>query len=127
MNEQAFHAAYNASRNGCNHYVQHPLVKSFLFTDGMHELADAGCFWMLDIFATELPPILRRDEDNWHGYISVTVPGDGTCSMKFERYDGDDANLWSKHIDWTDMPKGQYEFEIGFDGERVIACLLSEH
>ena len=35
MNTQAFLAAYRESRNGANHFVRHPLVRSFIYSNGI--------------------------------------------------------------------------------------------
>ena len=55
MDHAAFHKAYNEGRNGANHFVYHPFVSHFQYSDGVQECAATGMYWLLDTAATELP------------------------------------------------------------------------
>ena len=122
MDNKAFLDAYLESRNGCNYFVQHSLVRKFQYSDGVQACAEAGCHWLLDIAATEIPATMRSSKVE-HAIFEVAVLGSKarlalTCQ---------DVNLWHKPIDWTDMPEGEYIFEIVDEGNRVAMILLSEH
>lgn len=124
MDDKAFLKAYNESRNGCNYFVQHSLVRKFQYSDGVQECAEAGCYWLVDIAATELPKAMRSSQVE-HAMLEVSVKG-GKAIMKLTHQDKSPP-VWSKDIDWTDMPEGEYVFEIVDEGNRVAMILLSEH
>lgn len=125
MDTAAFLAAYNASRNGCNHFVQHPLVRRFEYSDGVEEVADAGCHWLLDIIATECPVPLRKSTEVV-GIVSVTVRPDAVALIELTIADGKPP-IWKRAVDWTDMPPGRYVFELVDEGHRFAFALVSEH
>lgn len=122
-------------RNGVNQAIRYnPLTPRFLISDGVKKLCDAaGCYWLLDILATELEPRLKRaieagEESTVHVTLKVT---DGKA-----RITTSSPALWSKQIPYTDFPGGEWTlFEVGtFDWDTetekalsVIAILPSEH
>jgi hypothetical protein len=124
MNETAFRNAFNESRNGANFFVRHPLVRSFQYSDGVQEVADAGAHWLLDIAATELPAALRNSGEV-QGILEVHVV-DGQVDLGLS-VDDDRPPVWRRHIDFTDMPDGKWLFELVDEGERVAMILLTEH
>jgi hypothetical protein len=124
MNETAFRNAFNESRNGANFFVRHPLVRSFQYSDGVQEVADAGAHWLLDIAATELPAALRNSGEI-QGILEVHVV-DGQADLGLN-VDDDRPPVWHRHIDFTDMPDGKWLFELVDEGERVAMILLTEH
>lgn len=125
MSEQAFHAAYNESRNGCNYFVRHSLVPFFEYSDGVKEVADAaGLYWLLDIIATEIPPVMRKHQVV-HGAVLVKVTG-SKAILSFNESEGSPV-LWTRNIDYTDMPAGDFIFEIADEGSRVAMILITEH
>jgi hypothetical protein len=85
--------------------------RTFMFTpelvhtDGVQYFADtAGCYWFLDIVATEIYPLLRQ-----HPFLSIKfVCGGGQGAISIE--DGDCNILKVRRIDHTDCPEGEYEF-----------------
>lgn len=123
MNTAEFLTAYRESRNGANQFYRHPLVRSFIYSDGVKECADAGLYWLLDILATECLKPVRTAEQQ--GIVSMRVRnGTANLSLSFE----DDApDAWSKKIDWTDAPDGDYSFVIGPNEVGVSMILLSEY
>lgn len=123
MDTDRFTAAYNESRNGANCFYRHPLVRRFQYSDGVQECAEAGCYWLLDILATELPGVMRRHQES-HGYIVVRV-ADGKATIAFEATEG--RPLWTKAIPHTDMPAGDWTFEVSDEGHRFALILISEH
>ena len=123
MDEKAFNRVYAESRNGCNEYYRHPLVRNFVYTDGVRDLADTGCWWMVDVFATEVPAVMRANSE-YNGWIIVRAK-DGRATMCFEVQE--DNPLWVKRIEHTDLPDGTYLFEIGREDSSYVCCLISEH
>lgn len=122
MNIEAFYKALNESRNGAYKFFRHPLARSFIYSDGMQEVAEAGCYWMLDIMATECAPLVRQERRQ--ALFAVAVEnGKAVLALSFD----DDHNAWTRKIDHTDMPNGTFKFVMGFDGTYASAYLLSEY
>lgn len=124
MNTQAFETAYNASRNGTDNFYRHPLVRSFQYSDGVKECAEAGCYWLIDILATEVPKPLRASEAGMV-VVKATV-ADSKAALKATAGDGDPP-IWSRNIDYTDLPPGEYEFLVSDEGDRFALILISEY
>jgi hypothetical protein len=85
--------------------------RTFMFTpklvhtDGVQYFAEtAGCFWLLDIIATEIYPLTKKEP-----FLSIKfwVNG-GEASIIAE--DGDLNPVFVKGIEHTDCPEGTYEF-----------------
>jgi hypothetical protein len=74
-------------------------------TDGVQYFADtAGCFWFLDIVATEIFELTKKEP-----FLAINMlVEDGQAKIAVE--DGDLGLLFSKHIEHTDCPSGLYEF-----------------
>lgn len=125
MNEAKFKAAYTESRNGASHFVRHPLVRQFQYSDGVQECAEAGCYWLLDIVATECLMPLRKSGEPM-GIVRLTVGEDSTASIDLTVAD-DAPPIWHKRIPWTDMPPGEYVFELADEGDRFAFILITEH
>jgi len=95
---------------GTTNYYYHPLYPWMKYTDGVKffcENAGNGAYWFLDLIGTEL----KKHANNKHVFLTVTllVYEDGTAHI-FCR-DGDNR-LWSRRIDSTDCPSGQYNFYL---------------
>lgn len=122
MNEQKFKQAYNASRNGANHFVRHPLVRKFHYSDGVQECAEAGCYWLLDMLATEITAKnFKAKDSSTMCIIKINVKnGDGRIVGEF--YDGDPKPYKKKMS--TDLPDGEWVFYLSDDGDGVIRCIL---
>lgn len=125
MDEAKFKAAYEESRNGANHFVRHPLVRGFLYSDGVEQIAEAGCYWLLDIIATECPHSLRRAGEV-NAMVRVTVGKDHQALIDMT-VAGDARPVWTRHINVTDMPPGQWLFELADEGHGCVLILLTEH
>lgn len=124
MDAEKFKAIYAESRNGCDHFVRHPLVRSFIYSDGVADLAETGMYWLLDIAATELLNVVRRG-----GALCVLrakVRG-GSAALTAELQD-DAPPAWKRDIHWTDMPEGEWKFFLNCDdGQHVSMILPSEY
>ena len=123
MDATKFKLIYNESRNGCNDFYRHPLMRRFQYSDGVKDLADVGCHWLLDILATECPKPLRASGEV-SGIVKVAV---GKKGARITRTSADDKPpIWKRRIEWTDMPEGEYLFELVDEGERFALVLLTE-
>lgn len=104
---------------GTENYYRHPLCRRVVWTDGVKAFADAaGGYWLLDILATELPPLVKT-----HGMIfaAMTVKH-GKASLRAS-HGGGHKNLWVRTVDYTDCPEGEWRFwmaEGGPDDTTVI-------
>ena len=121
MNTTQFIAAYNESRNGANHLARHPLVRSFLYSDGVQECAEAGAYWLLDVLATEIPAMMRESGLGL-AVVNVAVK-DGEATITCEKWDDDD-NPYRRHVTWTDLPEGEWPFYVADNGDRTFTCIL---
>lgn len=124
MDNNAFKKAYEESRNGCNGFYHHGMVRRFQYSDGVQQCAEAGCYWLLDIAATELPKVMR-DRGEPRCMFEVFVH-ESKAVLSLTARDNAPA-LWKRLIDLTDMPDGEYVFELVDEGERVAMILLTEH
>ena len=129
MNTEKFTQIYNESRNGANGFIRHPLARNFAFSDGVRDLADTGCWWMLDIFATELPAVFRKNEDvSNQCIVTAVVTPNQRASLYAEFEDG--VVAWKRGGIQTDLPVGRWKFLVADEGEgptpyRMI--LISEY
>ena len=113
MKTEDFIRAYEESRNGANQFYRHPLVRNFAYSDGVQECAEAGCYWLIDIAATEVPAVMRKEAETLATLI-VTVT-DGTAAIRLTG-SGDRVLPWSKTIYVTDLPNGEWVFLIADEG-----------
>ena len=124
MDNDAFFKAYIGSRNGCNKLYMHWCIRSFNYSDGVKECADAGCAWLVDIVATEIPQAMRKHRKP-HCMFEVSVK-DSKAHLQLTHQD-DAPPIWQRDIEYTDMPDGEYVFEICDEGNRVAMILITEH
>jgi hypothetical protein len=115
MNIEAFTKAYNESRNGCNQFFRHPLARRFAYSDGVKDCADAGCHWLLDILATELPPVFKVNEGVSNMASIHVVAKDSRAVIRAEFQD--DLVAWKRDIEYTDLPNGNWCFLISDERE----------
>ena len=74
-------------------------------TDGVQYFAEtAGCYWLLDIIATEIFPLTEHED-----FLSLSLlVKDGKASLAVE--DGDCKVIKVRKIEHTDCPDGVYAF-----------------
>lgn len=126
MDVNKFKSAYEESRNGADRFIRHALNRAFAMSNGVQEVADVGCHWLIDIFATELPSIFSSTPGYGQGIATITVIDKQQAKIEFSFED--DKPLWSKHIDYTDMPEGTWNFMVFRMSETTLGCiLLSEY
>jgi hypothetical protein len=128
------------SRNGMNCAIRYnPMTPRFIISDGVELLAKtAGCYWLLDILATELEPKLLttiNEGEVTTALVTLYVYEDRSAKVIATTAD-DVPPFWTKDVASTDFPAGQWLlFELGaFEwdwaaqrAKNVIAILLSEH
>ena len=124
MDTKQFLGAYSESRNGCNFFVRHPLVPVFQYSDGVKDCAEAGMYWLLDIIATECLKPLRLSGDQ-QSLVNVAVKN-GKCVIALSIED-DAPPLWKRKVAYTDLPDGEYIFELVDEGSRFAMILITEH
>ena len=120
MDDQAFKAAYNESRNGSNQMYHHNLVPPFRYTDGVRDCAMAGCYWVLDVVATEgrAAMIERAKVAEDHAlspHTLVAFSAKGWVEFRLEGYD-DDGNwvtVWRRAPALADLTEGEWRFDFG--------------
>lgn len=115
MDQKSFLDTYTSPRNGADYYVKygHLMVSS-----GVRELAETGCFWLLDVVATEFLPLAKRTPDLGIVYALVR---DSKANVRIE-FD-DDVVAHAKHIPYTDLPDGEFKFLL----QDSVFILLSEY
>jgi len=128
MNIEAFTKAYGESRNGCNGFIRHQSARQFAYSDGVQECAEAGIYWLLDIIATELPPVFRNSAEV-QNMVSIYVRAKG-CRAEIRAEFEEGIVAWRRKIDFTDLPDGEWVFLMVDEGAgpspyRMI--LLSEN
>lgn len=121
MDTEKFLKAYQESRNGTSFFVRHPLVRSFIYSDGVQECADAGCYWLLDILATEVRSTYFQTKDSTLA-IAVLEVANNKAELVVEFYDAD-PEPFKKTINYTDMPTGKWTFYLALE-EGLIKCFL---
>ena len=125
MNTEAFIQAYKESRNGTYFFVRHPLVCNFLFSDGLKECAEAGCYWLFDVLATEIQAKQFEEKQSTLCIVQVAVK-DQKCEITGEFYDGD-PSPYSKNVPYTDLPEGTWNFYLSLEDSKVLCYLPSEY
>ena len=121
MNATAFTAAYGESRNGANCFVRHPLVRSFHYSDGVEELAKAGCYWLLDVLATEVRVRNFATKNSSMCIVTITVKG-GRAQI-VGMFSDDDTRPYRKGVS-TNLPEGEWLLYLSHEGDGVVRCIL---
>jgi hypothetical protein len=88
---------------------RHVLNPKMLYTDGVQyfaENAGNGAYWLLDIMATELMD-LHKKEPFLH--IQMLVGG---SAARIIADDGNGNEVWRREIEFTDCPEGVWRFYL---------------
>lgn len=94
---------------GTERWYKHGLNPKMLYTDGVKAFAEnagGGAYWFLDIVATELMKIHKTEE-----FISIFLNSTGNDAT-LSATDGNDKQLWSRDMDFTDCPEGKWMFYL---------------
>ena len=116
----------NAELSHCSGTEQyyHGLNKRSIYTDGAQALFElAGAYWLYDIIQTKIWDVLRKKAPETYTFTITSENGKADLVLK----DYLENILWKRHINYTDFPEGSKDLIVGFDGERIITCLLSEN
>ena len=100
-------------------------MRSFIFSDGVKECAEAGCYWLLDILATEVQANQFKEKQSNLCILQVIVK-DQQCEITGEFFDGD-SSPYSKRVPFTDLPEGTWNFYLSYEDDKVICYLPSEY
>lgn len=96
---------------------QHWANKQFIMSEGLRAVAQvAGAHWWEDVLALEVAPLVLKAflaGEHAFGIVQLAVSGGkATAHLSLE----DDAPpAWSKTIDFTDFPDGEWSFYLGID------------
>lgn len=124
MNIEKFNEAYGAGRNGANEFYQHWANAKFHYSDGVKDCADAGCRWLLDMIATELPEVMI-ETGAVQGIVSLIVK-DNKGHVELTLAD-DTPPVWKHELEYTDMPDGKFDFLLANESVRFALILISEY
>lgn len=81
------------------------LNRRMTYTEGAQAFAKcAGAYWFINIVATELFALQVKE-----GFLSIVLHVEGT-KAKITADDGNGNALFTKSIDYTDCPEGEWEF-----------------
>jgi len=106
---------------GSENFYKVCIFSKGVVTDGVKYFADeAGAYWFLDIVATEIEPLLVREE-----FIAITLRIEVGKAF-ITATDGNDGDLFKKFIPFTDCPEGDYNFFLQ-KAERIVLMLTSEY
>jgi hypothetical protein len=120
MDTEKFIRAYNESRNGTEHFTRHPLVAAFVYSDGVKECAQAGCYWLLDLIATEVPSVMHAYPDE---YLLVTVQvKDGRGNILLSG--SGDIPRGQRLLPACDLPDGEWVFLLADDADGFYRLIL---
>lgn len=107
---------------GTDIWYRHPLNSEMFYTEGVQYFAEAGgAYWLLDIIATEIFQLLRKE-----AFISIRVDvKDGKAKITAD--DGGKGDgpvlLYTRDIEYTDLPEGEWKFFLTND----VLLLPSEY
>mgnify|MGYP003676145748 CR=1 FL=1 len=117
---------------GSEQFIQHPLSRSVVYTEGVHYLAEeAGAFWLIDAIASyfgspEMRAAIAQDErleslQFWN--LKLTDPG----AVLTAQADKGETPFITQEIPFTDFPLRGIDIWAGFNGAGWTLYLPSEH
>ena len=91
---------------GTSEYYRHSFFK-MTYTDGIKYLADkAGCYWLLDIIATEIFPSLRKQP-----FIVINMKVEDNKAV-ITADDGNKNVFYTRAVEYTDFPSGDLKLYL---------------
>ena len=121
VNTDILRAVFDASRNGANGFIRHPLARNLIYTDGVRDVAQlAGAYWLLDVIGTEFVPAYLKLEEPGLGVIKVIVKHDA-AKITMDVDDGQPP-VYIRRIEYTDFPEGTWTFYMASDDG--VSCTL---
>ncbi len=129
MNTQEFNRAMKGPRNGTDCFFRHAIARKALISSGVREVADAGCWWLVDLLCTEYAIKLRKDEAA--GRVTGTPIIKVKVANKKARveltYGDDEPPVHKNRIDYTDLPDGEHTFLAAVEDDHAMFYLLTEY
>lgn len=126
MNHQAFTKALNESRNGTDGFNFSRLYRWMEYSDGVQEVAETGCYWLLDILGTELRVKLRALNTPYVMLTVTVVAKDGKA--KITATTGDDVPpIYTKKIGYTDMPDCKWDMLLTYEDDKGRLIMVTEY
>ena len=99
------------------------------FTDGVKYLADeARCYWLLDAIGSYQAELAKNPDERLHElqFWTLTVNPDKSAVLTCIADKGEPPAV-RQEIEWTDFPLPEIHIWLGFEGDKTIAYLPSEH
>lgn len=99
-----------AGFTGTDGYHFNPLYRWLNYTDGVRYFAQHaghGAYWFLDIVGTELRSHARSES-----FLLVTLEVKDGAAHLSAKVDSDRPEIWSRDIDFTDCPEGEWQFYL---------------
>lgn len=88
-------------------YKQPDFLGGLLYTEGVQHFCEkAGAYWFLDIISTEIH-CGHPDERLYDAFITLTVADN---QAYITATDGDDNVYYTRKVDYTDAPEGDWKF-----------------
>ena len=91
-----------AQFTGSETFYRHPLSGGCVYTEGVQYLAEAGsAYWLIDAILCPQPHVGKLQAAEFQVW-TLTLRADRSATLICT--DGDDEELYSHHIPWTDFP-----------------------
>lgn len=97
---------------GTEQYYFNPLYRWMKYTDGVKffaENAANGAYWLLDIIGTELKALTKKED--FLNIVFNSANNQGVITVD----DGNDNILYTRNIEYTDCPEGEWKFYLTGD------------
>ena len=96
-------SAFNLAQfTGSETFYRHPLSGGCVYTEGVQYLAEAGsAYWLIDAILCPQPHVGKLQAAEFQVW-SLTLRADHSATLICT--DGDDGELYSHPIPWTDFP-----------------------
>lgn len=114
-------AALGNFYNGTEQTYFNRLYPNMKYSDGVKffaENAGNGAYWFLDICGTEIHKLFADKED----FIVVLLQAFPDAKGRLVADDGNGNVFWSRDLNYTDCPTGEWKFYI----ENDLMCLPGE-
>lgn len=110
---------------GSEQFYRHGMVRSVIYSDGVQFLAESvGAYWLIDEIALA-QKFVRKVAGQEFQVWKLKVNDDGSAQLTVE--DGNDNQIYSKRIAFTDFPAEGIELWCVDGGEARTIHLPSEH
>lgn len=110
MDTDEFKDIYNESRNGTDGWTRHPLCRRLVYSDGVRELAELGCYWLLDVIGTEFVKAAAEHQQDLEGLGFIYVDVSESSAVITLKRDHGEPILYRRDVSYTDMPEGLWIF-----------------